>query len=131
MLNSKVLAVLRWVVRVAALACVTMIVMLAVGEGFMPARIAWREWVGLVFFPLGVGVGMLLGWWKESLGGAITTFSLIGFYFIYGLLLNGQFPRGWVFLAFSLPGVLFLLLWVLQRLNETTNEKKGKPRPAL
>ena len=68
-----------------------------------------KQWVGFLFFPVGVIAGMLLGWWREVLGGAVTVFSLLGFYLIYGWLLNNQIWLGAWFIVFALPGILFLI----------------------
>ena len=72
-------------------------------------RVAPNDWVGLFFFPVGVIAGMLLGWWREVLGGGVTVLSLLGFYLIYGWLLNGQIWLGAWFIVFALPGILFLI----------------------
>ena len=72
-------------------------------------QVAPNEWVGLFFFPVGVIAGMLLGWWREVLGGAVTVVSLLGFYLIYGWFLNGQIWLGAWFIVFALPGILFLI----------------------
>jgi hypothetical protein len=57
-----------------------LILLFFVGEGFSPAQVAPKEWVGLVFFPIGVVVGMVVAWRKESWGGGITVVSLFAFY---------------------------------------------------
>ena len=72
-------------------------------------QVAPNEWVGLFFFPVGVIAGMLLGWWREVLGGAVTVMSLLGFYLVYGWFLNGQLWLGAWFIVFALPGILFLI----------------------
>ena len=35
--------------------------------------------------------------------------SLLAFYGVYGYLFSGAFPRGWAFVVFSAPGILFLV----------------------
>jgi hypothetical protein len=72
-------------------------------------QIAPKHWVGFLFFPVGVIAGMLLGWWREALGGAVTVGSLLGFYLIYGWFLNNQIWLGVWFIIFALPGILFLI----------------------
>ena len=72
-------------------------------------QITPKQWVGFLFFPVGVIAGMLLGWWREVLGGAVTVLSLLGFYLIYGWLLSGQIWLGAWFIVFALPGILFLI----------------------
>jgi hypothetical protein len=106
--------VIRWTARAWSAASIGLILAFLVGEGFHPAQIKAREWVGLVFFPVGIAVGMILAWWKEGLGGAITVASLAAFYLI-PLATAGALPEGWAFLVFAMPGFLFLLCWATAR----------------
>ncbi len=103
---------LHWSARVLSLVSTFVIVLLFVGERFEISRIAAREWVGLLLFPLGVIVGFAVAWWNEGIGGAITTASLLAFYLVYGLLLRGNINQGWAFIVFASPGLLFLLSWL-------------------
>jgi hypothetical protein len=72
-----------------------------------------REMVALACFPLGVVVGMLLGWWRELIGGGVTAASLLMFY-AWMWLAGGRFPTGPYFLLFASPGLLFLALDAIQ-----------------
>jgi CHASE2 domain-containing sensor protein len=83
-----------------------------VGEGFNPS--GPNEWLGVLLFPVGISVGMILAWWKEGLGGSITVGSLLAFYVVH-LTTAGAFPKGWAWLAFAAPGFLFLLSSHLSR----------------
>jgi len=105
---------IRWIARILALACVGLVLAFLVGEGFRPSLIQPGEWLGLVFFPIGICVGMILAWWKEGLGGAITVGSLAAFYLV-SLATAGTFPGGWAFLLFAVPGFLFLASWMQSR----------------
>jgi hypothetical protein len=106
--------VIRWTARAWSVASVGLILAFLVGEGFHPSQIKAREWLGLVFFPLGITVGMILAWWREGLGGAITVASLVVFYLI-PVATAGALPKGWAFLVFAMPGFLFLLCWTTAR----------------
>jgi hypothetical protein len=108
------LGVIELVARVGSIASVTLLLMFFAGEGIHPSQVAPREWVGLLFFPVGVMIGMIIAWWKEAVGAAVTLGSLLAFYFIYGYLLRYQFA-GWAFVVFASPGFLFLLHWLLHR----------------
>lgn len=108
------LALIEMLARVGSIASITLLLMLFAGEGLHPSQVATREWVGLFFFPFGVIVGMVIAWWKEGLGAAITLGSLLGFYFVYGYLMRYHIG-GWVFVVFASPGFLFLLHWLLYR----------------
>ena len=72
------------------------------------------ERLGVLFFPVGISVGMILAWWREGLGGSITVGSLLAFYVVH-LTTAGTFPKGWAWLAFAAPGFLFLLSSHLRR----------------
>jgi len=61
--------------------------------------------------------GMIIAWWKEGLGSAVTLGSLLGFYLVYGYLLRNHIG-GWAFVAFASPGFLFLLHWLLRDVDQ-------------
>lgn len=99
---------LRWTARVWSVASITLVLGFIVGEGFNPS--GPNEWLGVLFFPIGISVGLILAWWKEGLGGSLTVGSLLAFYVVH-LVTVGTFPRGLAWLAFAAPGFLFLLCW--------------------
>lgn len=109
---SLPLAVVELLARVGSIASITLLLMLFAGEGLHPSEVAPRQWIGLFFFPLGVMIGMVLAWWKEGLGAAITLGSLLAFYLVYGYLMRYHIG-GWAFIIFASPGFLFLLHWLL------------------
>ncbi len=107
-------SLIRWTARVWTVASIGLILAFIVGEGFSASQIEPREWVGLLFFPVGICAGMILAWWREGLGGSITVGSLLVFYVIHRAT-AGTFPKGWAWLAFAAPGLLFLLCWYRSR----------------
>lgn len=111
------LAVIELLARVGSIASMTLLVMLFVGEGSHPSRISANEWAGLLFFPLGVVVGMVISWFKEGIGSVVTLGSLLGFYLVWGYLMRNHIG-GWWFLVFASPGFLFLLHWLLSGAEE-------------
>ena len=118
MFNNRInlaapLSVIEVAARIGSVASITLIVMLFVGEVFNPSTITHNEWLGLVFFPIGVVIGMALAWWREGLGAAISVGSFVAFYLVWGYLL-GNHIGGWAFLTFASPGFLFLLHWLLR-----------------
>ncbi len=113
--------VIRWTARGWAVASIVLVLLFFVGEGFEPSQIKPREWVGLLFFPVGLCAGMILAWWREGLGGGVTVGSLVVFYFIH-LGTAGEFPKGWAWLAFAIPGFLFLWCWRRSRRASTTKD---------
>jgi hypothetical protein len=105
--HQMMIKIVRWAARLWSIASVGLLLLFIFGE--QPVnRVRPSEWLLLVFFPLGISLGMILGWWKEGLGGSITVGSLLLFYMIH-FALTHTFPVGWAFLAFSFPGFLFLL----------------------
>jgi len=102
---------LRWTARIWSVVSVALVLGFIVGEGL---NATGYEWLGLLFFPFGISVGMILAWWKEGLGGGITIGSLAAFYLVH-LTTVGTFPKGWAWLAFAAPGFLFLLASLVSR----------------
>jgi len=106
--------VVRWVARVSAVCSLGLILAFLIGEPPVASHVTPSQWVALAFFPAGVGAGMVFGWWREGMGGAITIASLAIFYAIR-FVTTGMVPTGWAFPALAAPGVLFLLSWGLGR----------------
>lgn len=102
------ISILRWLARIGSILCVGMLLLFFVGEPMDFAAITATEWLMLLCFPVGVALGMVVGWWKEMIGGGITAVSLILFYLI-DTIASGTPPRDLWFLIFALPGLLFLL----------------------
>jgi len=80
-----------------------------------PFPSALRDLVGLLLFPVLTGVGLVVAWWREGLGGAITVGSLIAFYIWLGVM-DGRLPRGPWFALVAAPGLLFLVVWAMVRM---------------
>lgn len=113
---------LRWVARLGSIASLGMLAMFAFGEQGRPSP---SEWFGIALFPIGVSVGMLLGWWREWLGGLVTLLSLAAFYGWMFVFRNG-IPIGPYFVMFSIPGLLFLVCAALRRWS--THRSMTKPQ---
>jgi hypothetical protein len=116
--DKRGVTVLRWMAKVWSIASIGFLLLMFIGsgleEGFNPAQFAFRDLVGLFFFPFGVGLGMIVAWRWEGLGGAITVGSLLAFCAALRVL-DGRFPRGPWFALVAAPGVLFLVCWWLSR----------------
>lgn len=115
--NSGVaLFLIRWSARLLSIASTILLLMfLSFGEKFEVSKVTVSQWLGFIFFPLGIIVGFVVAWWKEGLGGAITIASLLAFYLIFVLLLKGSLSQGLWFLAFAVPGFLFLVSFAISR----------------
>ncbi|MGA3288158.1 MAG: hypothetical protein ABSD46_12110 [Bacteroidota bacterium] len=103
---------IRWIARIWSIASIGLVLLFIVGEGNNPANLI--DWLGFLFFPLGICFGMVFAWWREGVGGGITIGSLLVFYLIR-FVTASSFPKGWAWLAFAFPGFLFLLCWYRSR----------------
>ena len=108
------LALIEMLARVGSVASITLLVMLFQAEALHPSQVANHEWLALIFFPMGVMIGLVIAWWKEGLGASVTLISLLAFYFVYGYLLRYHIS-GWAFVLFASPAFLFLFHWLLYR----------------
>ena len=113
------LAAIELLARVGSIASITLLILLFMDEAFHPAEISPNEWAGLLFFPLGVMIGMIVAWWKEGWGAAVTLVSLLAFYMVYGYLLRNHIG-GWAFIVLASPGFVFLLHWLCAMLVKST-----------
>lgn len=111
-MKNKLLFWIKLIARVSSLIILSLVLLFIFGEGINPSNV--NEWIGFIFFPAGISVGMILAWWKEGLGGIITVGSLVLFYLIY-FFSSQTLPEGLGWLTFSLPGFLFLLYWCLKK----------------
>src|SRR4029453_80809 len=84
----------RWLARGLSVFSTILLLLFVVGEPFPVAKVTVAEWLGLLFFPVGVTVGFAVAWWREGLGGLITTASLIAFYLVFVFVLNEGLKSG-------------------------------------
>ena len=104
----------RWTARVLALLMGGLVLLLAIGEGFNPAKLKATELALSVPFFV-AWVGLWVGWRWEGVGGILVLAGMAGFYLLHFAQTGfGRFPRGWVFPIFAVPGLLFLLCWLLR-----------------
>jgi len=113
MLASKVL---NWIARIWSLVGISFVLLFIFGElaGGHSVRPTAKEWIGLTLWPVGVGAGLAIAWFRKGLGGVVSISSLIAFY-LWNFLESGRFPRGPYFVLVAAPGVLFLLSSLLSR----------------
>jgi len=101
--------VLRWLARILSLASLGMLLLFVLGDGSLLLKLTPSELVQFVFFPIGVAIGLVLGWRSELFGGIVAISSLAMFYLSH-LGVTGKLPGGPWFLIFTLPGILFFCL---------------------
>lgn len=104
-MHFRTARLITWTARIWSGLSLLLILGFIIGEGIHFTRSV--EALGFVFFPLGISIGMVVSWWRERLGGAITVSSLLAFYFLH-FASTGRFPQGWAWLLFAFPGVLSL-----------------------
>jgi hypothetical protein len=105
---------ITWIARIWSLASIGFVLLFVVADALDPNSPGptRSDWIGLSLWPGGVVLGLVLGWLRTGLGGAIATGSLIGFY-LWHLLERGTFPGGPYFVLVAVPGILFLLASLL------------------
>ncbi|MCB0115190.1 MAG: hypothetical protein R2873_25370 [Caldilineaceae bacterium] len=122
MTSERTLLILRWAARVGSLLSIGMLLAFVFGEGVDTAALTLSEWVGLLFFPVGVIVGMIMAWRWEGMGSLVVLVSFTAFY-VAQWLLTGALPSGPWFAVFCLPALLFALVWLFD------NDEGEKPHP--
>ncbi len=116
---TNLILVLRWTARLGSLLSLAFLLLFFFGEELNFGQLTSAEIVGLLFFPVGITVGMLLGWRWETLGGAVTVLSLLAFYKVM-YATSGRFPEGIWFALFALPGLFFLYCGLSHRQSTRT-----------
>lgn len=110
--NLGIVPLVRWAARLSSLASLGLLTWFLFSGGAAPTV---NEGIAMALFPGGVMLGMLLGWWREGLGGLLTVASLAGFY-AWMAIVGGR-ASGPYFLLFAAPGFLFLAAWLMGRLR--------------
>lgn len=118
--------VTRWLARVLSVIFIGIILLFFIGEAdfSQPVRLTPGEWIGKLFFPVGVVVGMILGWWWEGVGAAVAVGSLSAFY-VLDVIVTGDPPSGPFFVLFTSPGILFGVSWLLRRYENRASSDKA------
>lgn len=114
--EETALFILRWSGRVFGLMVLFLLALFYLTGGVGATEITIRQYIGLLFFPVGLAIGFVVGWRNELAGGMISVLSVAAFYLVYGLLLSGSTRQGSAFLIFAVPGVLFLSYGILIRI---------------
>lgn len=100
----------RWIGRILSLLSVGFILLFFFGEAdfSQPVRLTPQEILMVLFFPVGVTAGNLVGWWREGLGACITLANLIVFYLL-DLIFSGTLPSGPFFALLASPSVFYAI----------------------
>lgn len=119
--ESDLMSGLRWIAGMLGVASIATLLLFLFGEPSGHDSITWDQVVLLVLFPFGLMVGLILGWFRELLGGAVAVGSVLAFYLIE-MLQDGSWPGFW-FLVFATPGVIFLLHGVFAAITKSATQK--------
>lgn len=116
--SKPVPQLLRWIARIGSLVSAAILMAFIFGGNERLPNL--QEWMGLIFFPGGVLLGMALGWKNELIGGVVTVLSLLAFYATQ-MLHAGNLPSGPWFLIFASPGILFLIAWFADKYTSNSS----------
>jgi hypothetical protein len=87
-----------------------------------------QEWLALILFPIGICVGLLIGWRRPVLGG-ILGLAFLGSFYVWEVFRHFHAPESpfLLFEAFFLPvagpSVLFLIGGLLRGRNAASSKK--------
>lgn len=118
--RSVALTSVRWIARVWSMISILFVLAFAVGEimeGRGPRPTA-QEWVGLALWPVGVGVGLVVAWYRETMGGILALGCFLAFY-VWNLFRSGRLPPGPFFFLVAAPSVLFLVVGLVSHRSAT------------
>ena len=108
--------VITWIARIWSLLSLAFVLTFFSGygiqDGFAMSGLTARDLVMLLCWPVGILIGMTIGWFRQGLGGWITAGSLIAFY-LADIAFTGTPPGGPYFLLVAFPGILFLIVHYL------------------
>jgi hypothetical protein len=116
-IQTDALFALKWVARILAAVCLVILLLFIFSSDFEPSLITISQVMGMVFFPVGLMVGLALGWKNELAGGLVGIGSVALFYLTYGLLINGSMALGFWFLVFAIPAALFVIHGLISTLH--------------
>ena len=108
---------LLWIARICAGLTIAFLLLIFIGESFGSKNLPTSsEWIGLLFFPLGLVVGLIVTWWREGIGAVIALCSMAAFY-LWNYADSGSWPSGPFFPILTVPAVLFLIYHILKKKN--------------
>lgn len=103
------LTIFRRIARVFSILFIILILGFLLGDEIDPGKLSDGNWIGLLYFPIGVIGGLIIAWKHELIGGTISLLCLWIFYLLYPLTFHAQVPHIVSILIFSLPAILFLV----------------------
>ena len=112
----------RWIARIGSVASVAVLSLFMFGgeEASPFSGLTLQEAMLFACFPIGIIIGMAVGWFRELAGATVTAAALAAFYAAH-LVFGHAFPTGPWFVIFASPGLLFGLAWLFGRVSRSSN----------
>ena len=111
---TTVLHWMRWAARVVGSLILAFVLLHVMSEGFPKLQnVKFQDGLLWIGFALSL-VGFALIWKWELTGGIVAIAGITLFYAVH-FALSGNFPGGWVFPLFFLPGALSVICWLSDR----------------
>ena len=112
--TNRNLLIIRWTARIIALFFILIMLLIFFGQILEGGGPQIDAWIGILFMPIGVVVGLILAWKWEGLGGIVTLLSLVCFH-LFLVVQEGVF-RFFLFpYLIIVPAILFIAYWYLTR----------------
>jgi uncharacterized membrane protein len=113
---------MRWTARILGTLMVAFVLLFAIGtiiEGSRKQGPGLDVYTIIVFIVWGTGLaGLILAWWKEGLGGIISSVCFIVFNILAAVSPVPGSSYSFVLLLFMIPSILFLSCWWMERNNK-------------
>jgi hypothetical protein len=114
--KNLTLTILRWITRFWSYIVVAFILLFVgahiFGDGI--GKMSLSDAIAFTFFPVGLTIGLIIAWWKESIGGIVATISIIAFHLTM-LFNHGNLDFVFLIEMLAVPGPLFIICWLLSR----------------
>lgn len=99
--NISVEKAIKTVARFWSILSIALIMMFVLREGLKFFDLTAKEFIGFLFFPIGLITGFLIAWKNELAGSLLSLISIL----IFTLLMNAN----WFVVSFALPALLFFI----------------------
>ena len=109
--------IIKWIARIWSILSLAFLLLFFGGSIFSSGEddtFAIKDIFQFVFFPIGLSIGLILAWKWEGLGGIIAIASIIGFH-LQMFIKNGEIYFTLIIELLAVPGILFILYWLLSR----------------
>ncbi len=106
-------SIIGWIARSLSILTVGLLALFLIGEPTNLRTVSVQTLLLIVFFPLGLIVGLVIGWWRELAGGIVSAGCLVAFCLL-NWTFNGRPPNVAPLLIFAVPGALFIIAGIIR-----------------